>query len=45
MERCQPTYDIRVNDGRVEVDVDTRRVVTGPPEAAAEEAPAEATPG
>jgi nitrite reductase (NADH) small subunit len=49
MERCQPTYDIRVNDGRVEVDVDTRGVVTGPPEAAAEaaaeEAPAEATPG
>jgi nitrite reductase (NADH) small subunit len=27
MERCQPTYDVRVNGDRVEVEVDTPRTV------------------
>jgi nitrite reductase (NADH) small subunit len=31
MERCQPVYDVRVVDGRVEIDVDSRRVLSEPP--------------
>ena len=31
MEQCQPTYDVRVVDGRVEVDVDSRRILQEPP--------------
>jgi nitrite reductase (NADH) small subunit len=31
MNRCQPTYDVRVNGDRVEVDVRSRRVLDAPP--------------
>jgi nitrite reductase (NADH) small subunit len=31
MERCQPVYDVRVVDGRVEIDVESRRVLSEPP--------------
>jgi nitrite reductase (NADH) small subunit len=34
MERCQPTYDVRVNGDRVEVDVASRRVLDTAPGAA-----------
>ena len=31
MNRCQPTYDVRVNGDRVEVDVSNRRVLDAAP--------------
>ena len=34
MERCQPTYDVRVNADRVELDLTSRRVLDVPPPSA-----------
>lgn len=31
MERCQPTYDVRVSGDRVEVDLASRRTLAAPP--------------
>ncbi len=37
MERCQPTYDVRTNGDRVEVDVASRRVLDTAPAASSGE--------
>jgi len=31
MGRCQPTYDVRINRDRVEIDIASRRVLAAPP--------------